>query len=183
MITYYLKSVEGAWKFLLAIGAGTGLVYLLRWYWWRINAWSEVAAMTGAFALSLWLQFGVGLNVDDPRGFAWLMLLTVAGTTAVWLAVTFLTPAEPLEHLQRFCGRVKPGGAGWRRVTGSGPSNGGAGVRGLVQWALGCVVVYLGLFGIGSVVLGQPLRGVVFLLVAALLTGWILRDSGEAVVP
>ncbi|MFZ1060905.1 MAG: sodium:solute symporter family protein, partial [Candidatus Rokuibacteriota bacterium] len=112
IITYYLTSVEGAWKFLLAVGAGTGLVYLLRWYWWRINAWSEVSAMAGAFGLSLGLQFGAGLDVDDPRGFAWVMLLTVAGTTAVWVAVTYATPAEPLEHLQRFCAKVRPGGPG-----------------------------------------------------------------------
>jgi len=182
VITYYLKSVEGAWKFLLAIGAGTGLVYLLRWYWWRINAWSEVAAMAGAFLLSLGLQFGAGLSVDDPRGFAWLMLLTVAGTTAVWLVVTFLTPAEPLDHLSRFCARVKPGGPGWRRITGAGASADGPGIRRLLHWALGCVAVYLGLFGIGALVLGQPVRGIVFVLAAVGLTGWILSDSQRLVI-
>ncbi len=180
IITYYLKSVEGAWKFLLAIGAGTGLVYLGRWYWWRINAWSEVAAMAGALGLSLGLQFGVGLNVDDPRDFAWLMLLTATGTTAVWVTVTYLTPAEPLDHLQRFCAKVKPGGAGWRRVTGGGPLGEGAGLRELLHWALGCLVVYLGLFGIGSLVLGQPLRGSVFMAAGALLTAWILTDSARS---
>jgi Na+/proline symporter len=180
IITYYLKSVEGAWKFLLAIGAGTGLVYLGRWYWWRINAWSEVAAMAGALGLSLGLQFGVGLNVDDPRDFAWLMLLTATGTTAVWVTVTYLTPAEPLDHLQRFCAKVKPGGAGWRRVTGGGPLGEGAGLRELLHWALGCLVVYLGLFGIGSLVLGQPLRGSVFMAAGVLLTAWILTDSARS---
>src|SRR5574337_352408 len=144
VITYYLKSVEGAWKFLLAIGAGTGLVYLLRWYWWRINAWSEVAAMGGALILSLGLQFGIGLNVDDPRGFAWLMLLTAMGTTAIWVGATYLTPAEPLPHLQRFCAKVRPGGPGWRLVTGAESSGEGVGARGLLHWALGCGVVYLG---------------------------------------
>jgi Na+/proline symporter len=180
IITYYLKSVEGAWKFLLAIGAGTGLVYLLRWYWWRINAWSEVAAMTGAFAFSLGLQFGAGLSVDDPRDFAWLILLTSMGTTAGWVGVAFLTPAEPLDHLRRFCDKVRPGGAGWRRVTGAAASAEGPGLRGLLQWAVGCVVVYLGLFGIGALVLGEPLRGSVFLGVATLLTAWILTDSGRS---
>ncbi len=180
IITYYLTSVEGAWKFLLAIGAGTGLVYLLRWYWWRINAWSEVAAMTGAFAFSLGLQFGAGLNVDDPRDFAWLILLTSTGTTVVWVGVTFLTPAEPLDHLRHFCDKVRPGGAGWRRVTGAAASAEGPGLRGLLQWAVGCVVVYLGLFGIGALVLGEPLRGSVFLGVATLLTAWILTDSGRS---
>ncbi len=180
IITYYLKSVEGAWKFLLAIGAGTGLVYLLRWYWWRINAWSEVAAMTGALGLSLWLQFGVGLNVDDPHDFAWLMLLTAAGTTAVWVAVTYLTPSEPLDHLQRFYAKVRPGGGGWRRIAGPAPADPGPGLRGLLHWGLGCVVIYLGLFGIGSLVLGRPARGGLFLAAATLLMVWIVTDSGKS---
>jgi len=180
IITYYLKSVEGAWKFLLAIGAGTGLVYLLRWYWWRINAWSEVAAMTGALGLSLWLQFGVGLDVDDPRDFAWLMLLTTAGTTALWVAVTYLTPEEPLDHLQRFCAKVRPGGAGWRRITGTAPSNRGPGTRELLHWALGCMVVYLNLFGIGSLLLGRVMRGTALMTAGVILTAWILTDSARS---
>ena len=182
IITYYLTSVEGAWKFLLAVGAGTGLVYLLRWYWWRINAWSEVAAMAGAFVLSLGLQFGAGLDVDDPRGFAWVMLLTVAGTTAVWVAVTYATPAEPLEHLQRFCAKVRPGGPGWRRIAGPGAAAEGPGMRELLHWALGCVVVYLGLFGIGSLLLGSAGRGIVFLIAAVVLTAWIVSDSRKVVL-
>jgi Na+/proline symporter len=176
VITYYIKSVEGAWKFLLAIGAGTGLVYLLRWYWWRINAWSEVSAMTAAFLLSLWLQFGLGLSPEDPRGFAWLMLWTVAGTTVAWLGVTFLTSPEPMDHLRAFCERARAGGAGWRAVTGAATPQ-GPGLVGLGQWALGCGVVYLGLFGIGSLVLGQPGKGVVFVIAALLLTVWIVKRS------
>ncbi len=174
VITYYLKSVAGAWKFLLAIGAGTGLVYLLRWYWWRVNAWSEVGAMAGALVLSLTLQFGVGLDPDDPDGFAWLMLGTVAGTTAIWLVVTFLTPAEPLPHLQRFYAKVAPGGPGWRAVAGEAAAQ-SPGLFGLLHWALGCAVVYLGLFGIGSLLLGRPGRGLAFSVAALLLTGWILK--------
>ncbi len=180
VITYYLRSVEGAWKFLLAIGAGTGLVYLLRWYWWRINAWSEVAAMGGALAFSLGLQWGVGLRVDDPHDFAWLMLLTVAGTTAVWVAVTYLTPSEPLEHLQRFCARVKPGGPGWRHITGPAASAEGPGPRDLLHWTLGCLVVYLGVFGIGALLLGSAGRGILFLTAATVLTAWIVTDSARS---
>lgn len=136
--------------------------------------------MAGAFVLSLALQFGAGLHLDDPRGFAWLMLLTVAGTTAIWLAVTFLTPAEPLAHLERFCRKARPGGPGWRRIVG--PGSDGPGVRAGLHWILGCAVVYLGLFGIGSLVLGQPGRGLAFLVGAMVLTGWIVSDSGKDVV-
>jgi Na+/proline symporter len=179
LITYYLKSVEGAWKFLLAIGAGTGLVYLLRWYWWRINAWSEVSAMAAAFVLSLGLQFGAGLDPGDPRGFAWLMLLTVSGTTVVWLVVTYLTPPEPEAHLRRFYERVRPGGWGWKEVAGRAPEE-GPGYAGLVTWAVGCAVVYLGLFGTGYLFLGRPWRGVILVGLAIVLTAWVVRRT-EAV--
>src|SRR5207253_1800001 len=75
IVTLNISTVEGAWKFLLAIGAGTGLVYLLRWYWWRVNAWSEVSAMAAALVFSLLAQWGFGLSADDPRGFAYLLLV------------------------------------------------------------------------------------------------------------
>ena len=169
VVTLYIGSVEGAWKFLLAIGAGTGLVYLLRWYWWRLNAWSEVAAMAAALVVSLGAQLGFGMSADDPRGFALLLLLTTALTTIAWLAVTFLTPAEPADVLQSFYARVRPGGPGWRRVVPDAANDAAMG-GGLVQWVLGCAVVYLGLFGIGDVVLGRPLRGGLALLVALALT-------------
>ena len=131
--------------------------------------------MAGALVLSLTLQFGVGLDPDDPHGFAWLMLGTVAGTTTIWLAVTFLTPAEPLPHLQRFYAKVAPGGPGWRAVAGEAVAP-GPGLSGLFHWALGCVVVYLGLFGIGSLLLGRPARGLAFVAGALLLTGWVVKD-------
>jgi SSS family solute:Na+ symporter len=163
IITYYISTVEGAWKFLLAIGAGTGLVYLLRWYWMRINAWSEVSAMAAALGLSLLLQFGLGWSADDPRGFAWLILGTAVGTTIVWIVVTYLTPPEPAEHIARFQARVRPV----------------ATPRRFLHWALGCVVVYLTLFGIGDFVLGRPLRGLVFVAVAVATTVFLVRDTAR----
>src|SRR3989441_7230467 len=114
VVTLNIGTVEGAWKFLLAIGAGTGLVYLLRWYWWRVNAWSEVSAMTTALLVSLALQLGAGVSADDPRGFARLLLATTAVTTLVWLRGTWVTPPEPLPRLRAVYARVRPGGPGWR---------------------------------------------------------------------
>jgi SSS family transporter len=126
-------SIATAWKFLLALGAGAGLVFILRWYWWRINAWSEIAAMTAAATISLTLESPLGmpavrllhtidpalalapLNQDDPHAFAWLMLTTTALTTATWLAVTLLTQPESEATLQAFYDRVRPAALGWRR--------------------------------------------------------------------
>ena len=175
--TFYIGSVEGAWKFLLAIGAGTGLVYLLRWYWWRINAWSEVSAMAVALVVSLVLQGVFGLNGDDPRGFAALLLITTAITTVAWLVVTFATAPEPPATLRAFYARVRPGGPGWRAVVPGAETDGWI-ARGLVQWAIGCVVVYLGLFGIGDVVLGRPVRGFATLLAGVALTVYLVRSTG-----
>src|SRR3954464_3079201 len=77
IVTYFQESVSGAWKLLIALGAGTGSVFILRWFWWRINAWSEVSAMAASFVTSLLLQFGFGLSSDDPSQFAWTVIITV----------------------------------------------------------------------------------------------------------
>jgi SSS family solute:Na+ symporter len=178
IVTYYIGSVEGAWKFLLALGAGTGLVYLLRWYWWRVNAWSEVSAMAAAFVVSLAAQ-AAGLGGDDPRAFAWLLLLTTAVTTVVWLGVTYATAPEPPAKLREFYARVRPGGPGWRAVVATADRDTRLG-GGLLVWAIGCVVVYLGLFGIGGLVLGRYWQGGIAVVIAAVLTAWLVRatDAG-----
>ena len=179
VVTMYIGTVEGAWKFLLAIGAGTGLVYLLRWYWWRVNAWSEVSAMAAALVFSLAAQFGFGLSADDPRGFARLLLVTTVATTVVWLAVTYLTRAEPADRLRAFYRRVRPGGPGWTAIEPEAARDAAIGA-GLVQWVLGCLVVYLGLFGIGGLVLGRPLQGAVAIVVAVLLTWYLVTATRPA---
>src|SRR5260221_13083073 len=94
-VTFYMDSIAGAWKLLIVTGAGTGGALLLRWYWWRINAWSEVSAMISAFVVSAALKLGFHYNSDKPEDFAWLMMITVGVTTLVWLAVTFATSPEP----------------------------------------------------------------------------------------
>jgi Na+/proline symporter len=172
VVTYFISSVEGAWKFLLALGAGTGLVYLLRWYWWRVNAWSEVSAMATAFVVSLSAQ-AFGLSGDDPRAFAWLLLVTTAVTTVAWLGVTYATAPEPAEKLRAFYLRARPGGPGWRAVVPTAERDARIG-GGLLVWALGCLVVYLGLFGIGGVVLGRYWQGGVAVVAAAALTAWVV---------
>jgi SSS family solute:Na+ symporter len=184
IVTFNLESIGGAWKLLLVTGAGTGTVLLLRWFWWRINAWSEVSAMITAAACSLFLQLYLKWDSDSPRDFAYLMLVTVGVTTAVWLMVTLLTRAEPSETLATFYRKVLPEGPGWKRVaaqTGLAPSSasGGLAIQ-FANWFLGCVLIYGFLFGIGYVIFGQMLKGAGFLLGGVIAGALIIRNLKSA---
>src|SRR5258706_9340853 len=90
--TQFMDQISHAWQFLLMLGAGTGLVYILRWYWWRVNAWSEVSAMAAALVTSLALRNFV--DESTAQGFAMNLILTTLVTTVVWIAVTLLTPPD-----------------------------------------------------------------------------------------
>jgi solute:Na+ symporter, SSS family len=178
VITRYMDSIAGAWQLLIVTGAGTGTVLILRWYWWRINAWSEVSAMVAAFAVSVALQTAFGMSSADPLGFAHIMLITVGITTATWLAVTFLTPPEPKAQLLAFYRRVRPPAALWgpvARLATDVPASRNLRYD-LFDWIAGCVLIYGALFGAGKVILKEYLLGGAFLLVA-LGAGWyIYRD-------
>ena len=177
-VAFRIESIGGAWRVLIITGAGTGAVLLLRWYWWRINAWSEVAAMITAFVVSVLLQTVGGLNSDRPVDFAWIVLVTVAITTAVWLAVTFLTRPESAATLDAFYRRTRPSRTGWGPVAARAPDvhPSGDGVANLRDWIAGCVLVYGALFGVGKLLLHEPLPGVVLLAVAAVAGFAIYRD-------
>ena len=182
VVTLNLSSIEGAWRFLLALGSGTGLVLILRWYWWRINAWSEIAAMVTSMVVSLSAFALVPSGSGPGAAFeqqAIVMLVTVAATSAVWLAVTFLTAPEPDATLDAFYRRVRPGGPGWARVSerlgfGREPIPGGA--LAFVNWILGIVLVYTALFGIGKIVFGERGSGLALLAVAAAAFASIMRN-------
>jgi len=189
VVTAFLGSIEGAWRFLLAIGAGTGLVLILRWYWWRINAWSEISAMIASLGASLWLWFGAGLDPDVPREWAYVMLGTVAISTVVWLAVTFLTQPEDEETLVAFYRRVRPGGRGWAavaRAAGLEPEPIPGGMMNWVNWIAGVVGVYSILFGTGKALFGEWGAASLWLAAAGLSLGWIvhgLRSGGTLAGP
>jgi Na+/proline symporter len=169
-VSLVMESVAGAWQLLLGIGAGTGAVYLLRWYWWRINAWSEVAAMAAAATMTALLHTRIKLEGPEPIVFAKSILLTVAVTTVVWVAVTFLTRPEPDSKLLEFYRRVRPGTFGWARVAALAPEVPATheGWRNLLDWFLGCLMVYMALFGIGKMVLGSFGLGLTFLAISAI---------------
>jgi len=178
VVTFYMDSIGAAWKLLIVTGAGTGAVLLLRWYWWRINAWSEVSAMICAFVVSFLLQLGFGLDTDQPKQFAWIMIITVSITTIVWLAVTYLTKPESRETLVAFYRRTRPSRSGWApiaalapevKVTSDGLSN-------LLDWVAGCVLIYGVLFGVGKLLLHETGIGLL-LLGLGLLGGYVIyRD-------
>lgn len=178
VITHYMDSIAGAWKLLIVTGAGTGAVLILRWYWWRINAWSEVSAMAAAFICSIALQTLGGLDSDKPVDFAWIILITVAVTTVTWLAVTFLTAPESDETLIGFFRRVHPSRFGWARVARLVPD-----VKpstdlawNLLDWLCGCALIYGALFGIGKIVLKEFVTGVFFLGAASIAGAIIIWD-------
>jgi Na+/proline symporter len=178
VVTLYMSSIAGAWKLLIVTGAGTGSVLLLRWYWWRINAWSEVAAMISAFVVSVGLQTVGGLDSDQPAGFAWIMIITVATTTIVWLAVTYLTRPEPEETLIAFYRRTRPSVAGWRPVAAKAPDVRPStdGLANLADWIAGCVLIYGVLFGVGKLLLHETLPGLFLLALGGVGGAVIYRD-------
>jgi hypothetical protein len=184
VVTFYLNSIAGAWKLLIVTGAGTGLVLLLRWYWWRINAWSEISAMVAAFATSLFLQIAGGLDSDKPVDFAWIMIITVAVTTVIWLSVTFLTKPEAEETLLKFYVRARPARAGWRRVaamSGVGTGQQASLWYSALDWLSGCALIYGVLFGTGKLLLGEWPAGFLLLgigLAGASVIWWDLSRRG-----
>jgi solute:Na+ symporter, SSS family len=165
MLTYVLDTARAGFELLLSIGAGTGLLYLLRWFWWRINAWSEIAAMGTSFAMAGFFF----LAARDGGGYpAHVGLLTTVGvTTLVWLAVTFLAPPSDRATLVRFYSLVRPAGPGWTSVraeAGVGPSPDSL-TRSLLGWVLGCAFVYGALFGTGSFLYGATAQGIFWAIV------------------
>ena len=181
LVTWQLSSVEQAWKLLLALGAGTGLVLILRWYWWRINAWSEISAMVCSFLVALVASATIPKRfaAGDPNADAMIMLVTVGITTVVWLAVTFATSPEPDSVLHSFYKRVRPGGPGWVRIStaaGYGREQIPGGALAWTNWIAGIVAVYATLFGIGKVIFGELGMGLGLLAVAAIAFLWIARS-------
>jgi SSS family solute:Na+ symporter len=164
LLTFALETAKESFDLLLSIGAGTGLIYLLRWFWWRINAWSEVAAMASSFLVAI-AFFAAGKQGHAVPSHVSLAA-TVAVTTAVWISVTFLTRPTDRERLVSFYRLVRPAGPGWRTIraeAGASPSPDSL-PQCLLGWVLGCVFVYAALFGAGSALYGRTAHAAVWLL-------------------
>ena len=180
IVTAFMNQISHAWEFLMMLGAGTGLVYILRWYWWRVNAWSEVSAMAAALVTSLSLR--AFINESTAQGFAMNLILTALVTTAVWLIVTFATQPEPHDKLVAFYKRTVPAGAGWKRFaeeTGMSAPRGEM-TRNFVCWIAGVVLVYSIMFATGALLFHERTKLIFFgatLLVSAMIL-WTSTDRG-----
>jgi Na+/proline symporter len=175
MVSLWLENALQAFQILLQIGAGTGLIFLLRWFWWRINAWSELAAMVISFMVAFYLQFVHQALGFEPLHPSLMLVLGVAITTAGWLAVTLVTPATDAATLQTFYDRIRPFNAGWKAAVQTGPTEGSF-TAALLSWVLGCTVVYAALFGTGYFLYGEPMLGTLFMVVVVLAAAGVFRN-------
>jgi len=168
-VSWLLSDIRSGWQAVLEVGAGTGGVYLLRWYWWRINAWSEISAMATALIMTVSLRWTEPFVGSNPVVFAKTALTTSAVTTLVWLIVTFVTQPEPQEVLLKFYREVRPHVTGWKPIAQLTPEitpTRDLG-RNLLSWVLGCTMVYAALFGLGKLILHQAALGMILLVIAA----------------
>jgi Na+/proline symporter len=167
LLALQLQNALDTFQILLQVGAGTGLIFMLRWFWWRINAFSELSAMIASFI------FAVAFRTID-HGMPWWMelILSVGLTTVVWLVVTFMTPATDESVLKSFYQKVHPAGNGWnpiRKLLGdSSPPNESIAPQ-IGSMLMGTISVYGFLFGIGKIIYGSTLTGLILLLIAAAL--------------
>ncbi|NLI47899.1 MAG: Na+:solute symporter [Acidobacteria bacterium] len=176
IVTLLLENALQAFQILLQIGAGTGLLFILRWFWWRVNAASEITAMVTSFLVAVYFQLvhphtglpAVGVPVQLVAG--------VAVTTVAWLAAAWLGPATDPAVLRSFYRKVHPGGPGWRRVLDEARRNGetlaapgGPGwdvPHGILCMFLGCVTIYCALFATGNWIYGRTVPAVILSAVA-----------------
>lgn len=170
-VSLHLESSKASFDLLLSIGAGTGLLYLLRWFWWRVNAWAEIAAMAGSFL------FAVGFHIAQRNGLAWpshyVLIASIGLTTALWIVVAYLSPATDEPTLRRFYEKVRPAGPGWRVIrermnlaasTDNLPA-------GLLATVLGALAIWSALFATGSFLYGLNAQGAVLAAIAT-VTGF-----------
>ncbi len=183
LLALSLQDAVNAFEIILQVGAGTGLIFILRWFWWRINAIAEIAAMAVSFGVAVYFQY-VHPLLPLPAIDGWQKLvLGVAITTTGWFAAMYLTRPTDQEKLLSFYRRIRPGGPGWQKVIEEARAQGkeneldAEGVQndwnvpaGILCMVLGCVAVYSAMFGTGYWIYGYTARAIVFTIVAVVST-------------
>ena len=185
---YLLDTAKDIFDVILQVGAGTGLLYLVRWFWWRVNAWCEIVAMVSSFAVSV-LFLGLraqGVTVSTHAA----LLITVAITTIGWVATAYFGPPTDPEVLIDFWRKVRPAGPGWTKVRemagaagGQAPPSGDNIPMALLGWVAGCTAIWAALFAEGNYLYGRMpqaiLLFVVFLIAAVVLVAVLRRGYAE----
>ncbi|MDC1034098.1 Na+:solute symporter [Flavobacteriaceae bacterium] len=169
----FLNNSLQAFGIILQIGAGTGLIFILRWFWYRVNVYSELTAMIVSFIVALAFEFIIPNNFSVEEK----LIIGVTITTISWLFVTMITPPSQMETLQNFYKKIQPGGPGWKKVIEESDSRGinitGKKEKwdvpsGILCMLFGSVSVYSILFGIGYILYSQTTTGIIFLIIAVL---------------
>jgi len=174
-LTYALDTAKGAFDLILSIGAGTGLIYLLRWFWWRVNAWSEIAAMLSSFLVAVGFTVAAKSGHVVPSHVS--LIATVLVTTMVWTSTALLTAPTARDRLVAFYRLVRPAGPGWadiRAEAGVGPSPDSL-PQALLGWVMGVAFVYAALFGAGSFIYGRTSQALLWLVIFVVSGVGLLR--------
>ncbi len=162
VVTLFINKISGAWAFIIECGAGVGLVLILRWFWWRINAWSEISAMIAPFIIFPILR-STGIL------FPYSLYIIVPATTIIWLTITFLTKPTTEEVLITFYKKIHPGGLMWKKISSKLPeieSDSGF-FKSFINWLFGVILVYSFLFGTGKLIFGEYESFIFYLAISA----------------
>jgi Na+/proline symporter len=188
-MVFVLETAQQSFNIILQVGAGTGLLYLVRWFWWRVTAWCEVVAMISSFGVSILLlilhRYGIDFGTHQS------LLFTVAVTTVCWVATAYLGPQTDRKTLIEFYKKVRPLGAGWRRIrieAGISDAEAAATTKrenlplALLGWAAGCTAIWSSLFTVGNFLYGRVDYTIILLVVFAASGSvliWVTRRIWE----
>ncbi len=174
VVTLFINRISGAWEFIIECGAGVGLVLILRWFWWRINAWSEISAMIAPFIILPIIKYA-----EIP--FPYSLFIIVPATTLIWVIVTFLTKPTSEEVLISFYKKIHPGGVMWKKVSSKLPeveSDSGF-FKLFLNWFFGVILIYSFLFGIGKLIFGEYESFFIYLIVASISVFIIYKNLSQ----
>ena len=188
VIAILLTNALQLFDIILMFGAGTGSIFILRWFWWRINAWSEIAAMLSSGIISIALTneslFNLIFNDDGFPAYMKFPFIVLV-TTSIWLIVTFITPADEKETLIKFYKKTKPGGPGWNKIkehiTMSDEKEEWIVPKGIICMIIGCITIYSALFSTGYFIYGEISSAIIFLLVT-IVSGLVLFKNAKKIM-
>ena len=164
-----LTSAGQAFTLLLMIGSGTGLIYILRWFWWRINAYTEIVAMVSSLFIALYFNF-INTGIENWQKITIGAILT----TIIWMVATFITPADDEETLKNFVKKVNPGGPGWKKYQDTANNEAWSVPKGIIAMILGSITIYGVLIGVGQLIYGNYIEGLVLFGIVC-LSGYQLK--------